>query len=78
MIDFTTPLQGMRNAEARLDVTASRLARQPFHATQQGSDTVDLSSEMVDLMRERNDFSTNVKVVRTEDQLLRTTLSLIA
>jgi len=77
MIDFSTPLAGMHNAESRLDVTASRIARGPFQASQQPADTVDLSTDMVNLMQERNDFETNIKVAQTEDEMLQSTLSLM-
>lgn len=77
MIDFNTPLQGMHAAEARLDVTASRIAREPFQPAEQGRDSVDLSSEMVNLMKERNDLETNGKVAQTQDQMLKSTLSII-
>jgi len=77
MIDFNTPIQGMHAAEARLDVTASRIAREPLQTPAQGCDSVDLSSEMVDLMKERNDFETNVRVVQTQDEMLRETLKLV-
>jgi len=77
MIDFNTPLQGMRAADARLDGTASRIAREPLQTAAQGFDSVDLSSEMVNLIKERNDFEANVKVVQTQDEMLRGTLRLI-
>ena len=78
MIDFSTPLQGMHDAESRLNVTASRIAREPFANSQQApQDTVDLSSEMVNLLQERGQFETNTKVVHTQDEMLQSTLNLI-
>lgn len=78
MIDFSTPLEGMSNAEARLDRTASQLA-QAASAPESSSpvpqeDTVQLSSKMVALIKEREDFEANLKTIETQNQLLMDTL----
>jgi flagellar basal body rod protein FlgB len=79
MTNLSTPLQGMHNAEARLDQTASRIARVPFQAGKQPpEDRVDLSAEMVKLLQARKDFKTNMKVAQTQNEMLIRTLSLIA
>jgi hypothetical protein len=70
MIDFSTPLSGMAQAETSVNQIAKRLANP-------ASDTVDLSAEMVGLMQGRNDFATNVKVAQTMDELTKSTLSLL-
>ncbi len=77
MIDFSKPLQGMHNAEATMNTAARQIARGPFSMGREGEDTVDLSSEMVSLMQSRSDFETNVKVARTQDEMVKSTLSLI-
>ena len=75
MIDFSTPLQGMQQAETSVNRAASRIAAAPF--SPQG-DTVDLSSEMVALAQARNDFATNAKVAETEDQMTKSLLNILA
>jgi flagellar hook protein FlgE len=70
MIDFSTPLSGMAQAETSVNQIAMRLANP-------ASDTVDLSAEMVGLMQGRNDFATNVKVAQTMDEMTKSTLSLL-
>ena len=70
MIDFSTPLSGMAQAETSVNQIAKRLANP-------ASDTVDLSAEMVGLMQGRNDFATNVKVAQTMDEMTKSTLSLL-
>jgi flagellar basal body rod protein FlgC len=72
-IDFSSPMRGMQDAEARVERTASRIARGPFQAP----DSMDLSTEMVNLIQARNDFKANIKVAETMDEMSRTTLHLI-
>jgi flagellar hook protein FlgE len=71
MIDFSAPLSGM----AQATTTVNQIARRLSNPT---SDTVDLSTEMVSLIQARNDFSTNVKVAQTEDQMAKSLLSIFA
>jgi len=78
MIDFSTPLAGMNAAEASLNRTAASIANfgsNPQNAS--GGDTVDLSTDMVNLIQARNDFAANVKAAQTEDQLTQSLLSIV-
>jgi hypothetical protein len=71
MIDFSTPLSGMMQAETTVNQIATRLA-------QPASDTADLSSEMVSLMSARDSFAVDVKLVETQDQMTQSALSVLA
>ena len=74
MIGFSTPLEGMRAAEASLERTAGRIAAA---GASQGEDSVDLSAEMVALMVARNGFEADANVVRAADQVSRALLSVL-
>jgi flagellar hook protein FlgE len=71
MIDFSTPLSGMMQAETSVNQVAVRLA-------QPTSDSVDLSSEMVSLLQARNDMTMNATVAHTEDQMTQSAISILA
>jgi outer membrane murein-binding lipoprotein Lpp len=71
MIDFSTPLSGMLQAESAVNLIAARVA-------QPASDIADLSSEMVALMSTRDSFAVDVKLAQTEDQMTQSALSVLA
>lgn len=71
MIDFSTPLSGMLQAETAVNQIATRVA-------QPASDTVDLSAEMVAMMVAKNSFAVDAKLAQTEDQMTQSALSLLA
>jgi flagellar hook protein FlgE len=71
MIDFSTPLSGMTQAETTVNLIAKRLA-------QPATDSVDLSTEMVSLMSAKNNFALDTKLVQTEDQMTQSMLSILA
>ena len=78
MIDFSTPLQGMQSAEARLNTTAGKIAHAADSTTgqpQSGKDRVDLSEETIALMKERQDFEANLKSMQVHDEMLIDTLA---
>ena len=70
MIDFSTPLSGMTLADMSVHQIATRLA-------QPATDTIDVSSEMASLMAAKDSFAMDVKVAQTEDQMTKSTLSLL-
>ncbi|HWB86170.1 MAG TPA: flagellar basal body rod C-terminal domain-containing protein [Bryobacteraceae bacterium] len=83
MSNPATPLDGMQQAEARVDRSASRIAGGSLAAANAVSgdntgDSVDLSTEMVNLMDAGNQFAANVKVEQTIDQMTRATIDLMA
>ena len=71
MIDFSTPLSGMLQAETAVNQIAARVA-------EPASDSVDLSTEIVSMMAARNSFSLNVKLAQVEDQMTHSALSVLA
>jgi len=73
MIDFSTPLAGMESASSAVDKVAAKVAKGSF----EGSDSVDLSSEMVMLMQAQNDFKANTKVIQTEDDINKSLLNIV-
>lgn len=73
MIDLATPLAGMQKAEAALNRTATRLAN-----TAAPTDSVDLSAETVSMLAASTAFNVNASVLRTEVELSRNVLDLLA
>jgi hypothetical protein len=73
MIDFSTPLAGLNAATASLNKVAENVASYGGNA----GDSVDLSSNAVALLQAKNDFVANLKVAQTEDQLTKSTLSIL-
>jgi flagellar basal body rod protein FlgG len=71
MIDFSTPLSGMTQAETNVNQIATRLA-------QPATDTVDLSTEMVSLMAANDNFAIDAKLAQAEDQMTASALSVFA
>jgi flagellar hook protein FlgE len=71
MIDFSTPLSGMTQAETSVNQIAKRLA-------QPATDTVDLSTDVVSLMAAQDNFAVDAKLAQTEDQMTQSALSILA
>lgn len=76
MTAIQSALAGMQEADSQVDQTASHIARIPFANT--ARDTVDLSSEMVNLLEARTNFAANTKVVHVADEIQQSTLSILA
>lgn len=72
MIDFSTPLSGMERASSEVNRIAAKVAGMGF-----SGDTVDLSTEAVNLLQAKNDFEANAGVASNEDQMTRTLLNMI-
>ena len=66
-------LQGMQQAEARVEVSAQRLA-----GTADPGDTTDLSQEAVALLQARNSFAANVQVAKIANEMEKRTVDLLA
>jgi hypothetical protein len=69
-------VDGIHQAEARLEQTAARLAKQT-DSTGQGPDVVSLSDEIVALLEARNAVAANVSVLHAADDIQKTLLSLL-
>ncbi len=76
MLDFQIPLAGLERASDRLEAAAKRLARAGFPGPPE--DTVDVSAEAVALLDARNQFQTNLKVIDTQNQVMRSLLDMLA
>ena len=71
MIDFSTPLSGMTQAETSVNQIAARVASP-------ASDSINLSAELVSMMAARNNFTSDAKVFATEDQMTESAISIMA
>lgn len=71
MIDFSTPLNAMTQAETSVNQIAKRVA-------QPSSDSIDLSAELVSMMEARNNFASDAKAVQTESQMAQSAFSILA
>ena len=71
MIDFSSPLSGMTQAETSVNQIATRIANP-------ASDKIDLSAEMVSMRESRNNFAVDAKAAQTEDQMTQSALSILA
>ncbi len=80
MADFTIPAIGMSRASADFDRAASNIARSslPAKQTDQPQDSVELSTEVVNLLQAKNDFTANTKSFHVMDEMNRTVLDMIA
>jgi len=73
-VDVTAiSLPGLERAQASFERAAGRMASAP-----QPVDAVDLSTAAVDLLTARQDFTLNLKVLETSQQIQRETLDLLA
>jgi hypothetical protein len=71
MIDFSTPLTGMMQAETMVNQIATRVA-------QPATDTADLSVQVVELMAAKDAFAVDAKVAQVGDQMTQSALSVLA
>jgi flagellar hook protein FlgE len=65
---------GLERAQTSLEHVAGRLAQAANAAPE---DSVDLSAEMVKLLRARNAFQSNVRAIETENQMQRSAVNLL-
>jgi flagellar hook protein FlgE len=71
-------LGGMLVAQGSLERTAQRIAGASAKPTAEPTDTVDLSTEMVNLLAARNDFKANAQVFHAGDQMQKKLLDILA
>jgi len=74
MIDFTTPLQGMQDAENRVNAAGRQIVQA---AEADSGDGVDLSAAAVALLQARNAFAANVKVAKAVDEMNRSLIDVL-
>lgn len=72
---YTTPLSGMLAAQDQVERSASRIGRLP--AAEAGGDSIDLSTEMIALLKARDDFAADVKAQEVMDETTQSALDLV-
>jgi flagellar hook protein FlgE len=75
MTAIDASVQAIQTAFSQLDQTAKRIASVADPAS---ADQVDLSTEMVNLLSERNQVATSVKAVQTADEMQTNLLNILA
>jgi flagellar hook protein FlgE len=75
---FASALQGLNAAETKLDQTASRISRATVAGTGAASDSVDLSTEMVNLLTAKELYAANIKSLQTGNEIAKHTLDILA
>jgi len=71
-------LQGMEQAQVHLENASTRLAGAGASPGGANLDIVDLSAEMVALMSAKTDFSINLTVLKTVNQIQKDAIDLMA
>jgi flagellar basal body rod protein FlgG len=74
MVDFSAPLLGLERATTSLDKTAAKVATQAFSE----GDSLEFGPEMVALMQARRSFEANTSVIRTENEVSKSVLNILA
>lgn len=67
-------LSSMQNAQDRFDRAAAQVARAPADP----QDSVDLSTQAVEMISATNQFNTGVKIVHLGDEMQQSLLNLLA
>jgi len=73
---FSVASNGLNQAQVALESTANRIGGSGGSAAQ--VDSTSLSNNAVDLIQAKNDFAANIGVIRTADELARSTIDLLA
>ena len=71
---MSAALGGMRTAQNSLEKTAERIAG----AAAQLPDSVDLSTEMVEMLAAANQYQANARVLQTTDTMQKKLLNILA
>jgi flagellar basal body rod protein FlgG len=77
VIDLQTPVQGPVQGPDRASASLNQAATRIAAIGQPSGDSVDLSTEMVGLIQARNDFSANVTVAQTSDEVTQSLLDIV-
>ena len=67
-------LGGMQNAQSKFEKAAERIAG----ASTQPTDSVDLSTDMVEMLAARNQYQSNARVIQTSDDMQKKLLNILA
>ncbi len=74
MIEFSTPVQGLQAATAKLNATASRIASV---GNSSSGDSVNLSAELLALLEAKYATAANVQVAQTMDEISKSVLNIV-
>ncbi|PWU01360.1 MAG: hypothetical protein C5B51_22875 [Terriglobia bacterium] len=78
-MDITlTALAGLSQAESAVESAAARLSRAGLSPDGSSGDTVDLATEIVDLMTAKQQFQANLKSLETANEMTKHTLDILA
>ncbi|HUI80161.1 MAG TPA: flagellar basal body rod C-terminal domain-containing protein [Bryobacteraceae bacterium] len=75
---FASALQGLDAAEGKLDQTANRISRASVAGTGAAGDSVDLSTEMVNLLTAKQAYEVNLKSLQVGNEITKHTLDILA
>ena len=75
---FASALQGLNAAETQLDQTASRISRAGGTESGAAPDSVDLSTDMVNLLTAKQQFAANLKSIGAGNEIDKHTLDILA
>lgn len=67
-------LGGMQDAQSRFEKAADRIAGVPTQPT----DSMDLGTEMIEMLAARNQYQSNARVIQTSDDMQRKLLNILA
>jgi flagellar hook protein FlgE len=73
---FASALQGLNAAETQLDQTAGRIAHSAENSA--APDSVDLSTDMVNLLTAKQQFAANLKSLEVGNEIAKHTLDILA
>jgi len=81
MTAIQSGLEGMQKAQTQLDTTASHIANFPLSnlpsAQKSPQDTLDLSTEMVNLLESSINFAASASVVHAAGQMQQSTFNIL-
>lgn len=78
---FSIALQGMNQAQGRLEQSASKIAHAGGEAISSGgqvNDTVDISEAMISMLSAKTAFESNAKTVEVAQELSKTVIDILA
>jgi flagellar basal body rod protein FlgG len=67
-------LGGMQGAQTKFEKAAERIAG----ASTQPTDSVDLSTDMVEMLAARNQYQSNARIIQTSDDMQKKLLNILA
>jgi hypothetical protein len=76
MSDLSIPLDGIRRAESQINTSAARIAR-AFTPSSSGGDTVDLSTETVNLLQNRRVAEANISAFHSIDDVQKRLIDIL-